>query len=38
MSSSNLLIHRAKVRESRVRERHRKTLIVLADNVAYFAY
>jgi len=30
--------HPRKVRESRVKERHRRVLISLADNVAYYAY
>jgi len=29
---------RPKIRESRVRERYRRVLILLADNIAYYAY
>jgi len=32
------LTYRPKVKESRVTERHRKVLTILADNVAYYAY
>lgn len=34
----DLLAYKPKVKESRVKERHRKVLIILADNVAYYAY
>ncbi len=34
----NLLTYKPKVKESRVKERHRKVLTILADNVAYYAY
>ena len=32
------LTYEPKVKESKVKERHRKILTILADNVAYYAY
>jgi len=34
----NLLTYKPKAKESKVKERHRKILTILADNVAYYAY
>ncbi len=34
----NAITYPRKVKESRIRERHRKVLIMLADNVAYYTY
>jgi len=34
----SLLTYKPKVKESKVKERHRKILTILADNVAYYAY
>lgn len=34
----DLITYKPKVKESKVKERHRKVLTILADNVAYYAY
>jgi len=34
----SLITYKPKVKESKVKERHRKILTILADNVAYYAY